>query len=106
MATNPRRLSKQAAGSLTCDGDRSIVIDGKRLPRRLVLETRIPYRQDCQCGREVCGEVKAKVDIAPHIQQAVDEAIVGAFQLPVGSYEAQIVTGHAGTFLSGVLRKT
>lgn len=106
MATSPRRLSKQAAGSLTCDGDMSIVIAESRLPRRLVVEVRTPFRTECQCGREVCGTARKEIDIAPQVQQAVFEAIVGAFQLPTGSYEAMIVTGHAGTFLSGVLRKT
>ncbi len=105
MATSPRRMTKQQAGSVTCDGDVSTVIDTKRLPRRLVLETRIPYRSECQCGRELCGEVKAKIDIAPHIQRAVDDAVVGAFQLPAGSYEAQIVLGYRGDFVSGAMRK-
>lgn len=43
-----------------------------------------------------------QIDISPQIMQAVDEAVVGAFELPAGSYEALVVCGHAGTFLSGV----
>ena len=106
MARTPRRMTKQAAGLLTCDGDTSTVIDAKRLPAKLILETRIPYRKECECGREVIGEVKAKIDIAPHIRKAVEDSIVGAFQLPAGSYEAMIVLGYRGDFISGVMRKT
>ena len=106
MASTPRRMTKRPAGSLSSDGDRSTVIDAKRLPRRFIVEVRTPYRTECECGREVCGTARKQIDIAPQIMQAVDEAVVGAFELPAGSYEALVVCGHAGTFLSGVLRKS
>ena len=106
MASTPRRMTKRPAGSLTCDGDTSTVIDAKRLPRRFIVEVRTPYRAECECGREVCGTARKQIDIAPQIMQAVDEAVVGAFELPQGSYEAMVVLGHRGDFISGVMRKT
>ena len=105
MAT-VRRMTKRQAGSVSCDGDVSTVIDGKRLPRRLVIVVRTPYRAQCEYGHEVCGTVRKEIDIAPQIKQAVEESIVGAFQLPAGSYEAMIVEGYRGDFISGVMRKT
>lgn len=102
----PRRMSKQRAGSVISDGDQSVVIDTKQLPRRLVIEFRIPYEHQCShCGREARGEVKAKIDIAPHVREAIEAAIVGAFQLPAGHYEAQVVLGYRGDFMGGALRK-
>ena len=106
MTTKPRRMTKQQAGSVICDGDTSTVIDTKRLPRRLLVEVRTPYQTECQCGREVCGTARKQIDIAPLIQEAVEGAIVGAFNLPAGSYEAMIVLGYRGDFISGVMRKT
>lgn len=104
MATK-RTMTKQAAGSLTCSEDTSIVIEDGRLPKRFVIEVRTPYRTTCDCGAEVSGTARKQIDIAPQIRQAVEDAIVGAFNLPAGNYEAQIVLGYRGDFVSGAMRK-
>lgn len=105
MAT-VRRMTKRTAGSLTCSADTSTVIETGRLPKRWPIEVRTPYRTECECGREVCGTARKQIDIAPQIREGVEDAIVGAFNLPAGSYEALIVLGHRGDFISGVMRKT
>ena len=87
-----RRMTKQAAGSLTCDGAPLTVIDEAAITTR-----RVELR--CQCDR------RHMIDVTPAVRIAIDEATVGAFQLPAGDYEALVVYGHAGTFISGVLRK-
>ena len=93
MAT-VRKMTKQQAGSVICDGGPLTVIDQAAIGAR---------RVECSCKR--CGKITV-IDVTPAVKMAIDEAARGAFQMPAGDYEALIVTGHAGTFLSGVLRKT
>ena len=95
MAATPRRMTKRQAGSVTCDGGPLTVIDEDAItPKRIEVT--------CDCG---CKQ-KRVIDVTPAVKMAIEEATRGAFQMPAGDYEALIVTGHAGTFLSGVLRKT
>lgn len=105
--TTKRRMSRRTAGSVICDGDTVTAIDTKQLPARLVIELRIPYRHVCyDCGREQPGEARGKLDIAEDIQQAVMNAVIGAFQLPAGSYQVELVLGYRGDYFSSIMRKT
>jgi hypothetical protein len=53
----------------------------------------------CKCGKQHV------IDVTPAVRLAIEEAARGAMELPAGDYQALVVFGHAGTFLSGVLRK-
>lgn len=104
--TSNRRMKRSSTGSFGSDGDVSTVIDAKRLPKQRLVEVRVPYQVRCpHCGGLLSGEARTKIDIAPAILEAFDGATMGEFSVPAGSYEAQIVCGHAGTFLSGVMRR-
>ena len=92
MATTNRKLSKQPAGSVICDGGTLTVIDQAAITARRV-------ELACQCGR------RHMIDATPAVKMAIENATRGALDLPAGDYDAMIVTGHAGTFLSGVLLK-
>lgn len=94
MTTKPRRLSKRQVGSVICDGAPLTVIDESAITPK-----RIEVTCDCGCQR------KRVIDVTPAVRTAIEEAARGAMDLPAGDYQALVVFGHAGTFLSGVLRK-
>lgn len=86
MATK-RRLTKQPAGSVTCDGQVLTVIDEAALGARRIAVA-------CQCGR------RHMIDAAPAVQGAIDAATVGALALPSGEYRAIANVGYNGRVLS------
>lgn len=101
-----RTMTKSSTGSFTSDTGSVEVIDRDRLPDQLVIQVKTQIECDCpRCGHTSHPEVVVKIDIARHVHEAVRKAIVGAFRLPPGSYEALAVFGHAGNFLSGVMRR-
>lgn len=92
MAQAKRRMSKQRAGSVTSDGGPLTVIDEAAItPKRIEVK--------CQCGR------RHEFDVTRAVKLAIDESAVGGFEFPAGNYEALVMIGHAGTFVSGMLRK-
>ena len=90
MATNPRRMSKQAAGSVTCDGQPLTVIDESAItPRRVELR--------CQCDR------RHMIDLTPAVRMAIDEVTRGALSLPEGDWRVTLNIGYDGAVLSAQL---
>lgn len=90
MATNPRKMSKQAAGSVTCDGQPLTVIDESAItPRRVELR--------CQCDR------RHMIDLTPAVRMAIDEVTRGALSLPEGDWRVTLNIGYDGAVLSAQL---
>ena len=88
--TNPRRMAKRQVGSVTCDGGPLTVIDEAAIrPRRVEVR--------CQCDRQLM------IDVTPAVKMAINEATVGAFQLPAGDYHAVVNIGYGGAVLSAQL---
>ena len=93
MTTKTRKLAKQAAGSVTCDGGPLTVIDQAAITAR---------RVECSCHR--CGKL-TMIDLTPAVRMAIDEAARGALSLPAGDYHAVVNIGHSGQVLSAQLVK-
>ena len=92
MATKPRRMTKQPAGSVTCDGGALTVIDESAItPRRMELR--------CQCNRQ------HMIDVTPAVRIAIDEATRGGLALPEGDWRVVVNIGHSGAILSAQLLK-
>ncbi len=93
MATTPRRLAKQQAGSVSCNGQPLTVIDRAAIGAR---------RVECSCHR--CGKVTV-IDITPAVKIAIDEAARGVLSLPEGDYRVTLNIGYDGAVLSAQLTR-
>ena len=93
MTTKTRKLAKQAAGSVICDGQPLTVIDQAAITAR---------RVECSCHR--CGKL-TMIDVTPAVRMAIDEATRGALALPAGEYRAVVNVGYDGAVLSAQLVK-
>ena len=93
MGTKNRKLSKQQAGSVICDGQPLTVIDQAAIGAR---------RVECSCHR--CGKVTV-IDITPAVKMAIEGAARGALALPQGDYQVSLNIGYDGAVLSAQLVK-
>ena len=91
MATKTRKLSKQQAGSVICDGQPLTVIDKAAIGAR---------RVECSCHR--CGKV-TMIDLTPAVKLAIEEAARGALALPQGDWRVTLNFGYDGAVLSAQL---
>lgn len=91
MGTTNRKLSKQQAGSVICDGQPLTVIDQAAIGAR---------RVECSCHR--CGKVTV-IDITPAVKMAIEGAARGALDLPQGDWRAVVNVGYDGAVLSAQL---
>ena len=91
MATKTRKLSKQQAGSVICDGQPLTVIDQAAIGAR---------RVECSCHR--CGKV-TMIDLTPAVKLAIEEAARGALALPQGDWRVTLNFGYDGAVLSAQL---
>ena len=91
MATTNRKLSKQPAGSVICDGQTLTVIDQAAITAR---------RVEVSCHR--CGKVTA-VDVTPAVKLAIEGAARGVLALPEGDYQVSLIVGYDGAVLSAQL---
>ena len=88
MTTKPRKLTKQAAGSVSCDGQPLTVLDESAIGAR---------RVECSCSR--CGK-RTVLDVTPAVKLAIDEAARGALALPEGDWRVTLNIGYDGAVLS------
>lgn len=93
MGQTTRKLSKQQAGSVICDGAPLTVIDQAAIGAR---------RVEVSCQR--CGKVR-EIDITPSVKLAIDEAERGVLALPEGDYQVSLIVGYDGAVLSAQLVK-
>ena len=91
MGTKNRKLSKQQAGSVICDGQPLTVIDQAAIGAR---------RVECSCHR--CGKV-TMIDLTPAVKLAIEEAARGALALPQGDWRVTLNFGYDGAVLSAQL---
>ena len=91
MTTKTRKLAKQAAGSVICDGQPLTVIDQAAITAR---------RVEVSCHR--CGKIR-EIDITPAVRMAIDEAARGVLSLPEGDWRVNLNIGHDGAVLSAQL---
>ena len=91
MATTNRKLSKQPAGSVICDGGTLTVIDQAAITAR---------RVEVSCKR--CGQVR-EIDITPAVKKAIGDAARGVLALPEGDYQVSLIVGYDGAVLSAQL---
>lgn len=92
MTTTKRKMHKQPAGSVSCDGQPLTVIDAAAIrPKQVALR--------CQCGKA------HRLDITQAVQQAIASVAVGALCLPDGDWRIVLNIGYTGAVLSAqVLR--
>ena len=124
MTTKTRKLAKQAAGSVICDGQPLTVIDQAAITARRVEvschrcgkireiditpavrmaidEAAITARRvEVSCHR--CGKVTA-VDVTPAVKLAIEGAARGVLALPEGDYQVSLIVGYDGAVLSAQL---
>lgn len=93
MTTKTRKLAKQAAGSVICDGQTLTVIDEAAITAR---------RVEVSCKR--CGQVR-EIDITPAVKKAIEGAARGVLVLPEGDYQVSLIVGYDGAVLSAQLVK-
>lgn len=91
MTTKPRKLAKQQAGSVICDGQPLTVIDKAAITAR---------RVECSCSR--CGK-QTVIDVTPAVKLAIEEAARGALELPEGDWRVTLNIGYDGAVLSAQL---
>ena len=91
MTTKTRKLAKQAAGSVICDGQPLTVIDRAAITAR---------RVEVSCHR--CGKVTV-IDLTPAVRLAIEEAARGALSLPQGDWRVTLNIGYDGAVLSAQL---
>ena len=91
MTTKTRKLAKQAAGSVICDGQPLTVIDQAAIGAR---------RVEVSCKR--CGQVR-EIDVTPAVRIAIDEATRGVLGLPEGDWRVTLNFGYDGAVLSAQL---
>ena len=90
MAAKPRKMTKQAAGFVTCNGGALTVIDESAITTRRVVVR-------CQCNRQLM------IDVTPAIKMAIDEVTRGGLTLPEGDWRVVVNLGHSGVVLSAQL---
>jgi hypothetical protein len=91
MTTKTRKLAKQAAGSVICDGQPLTVIDRAAITAR---------RVEVSCKR--CGQVR-EIDVTPAVRLAIDEVERGVLGLPEGDWRVTLNFGYDGAVLSAQL---